>query len=116
MNPQEIPVDETVALSPNKFAREGYTFSGWNTEADGSGDSYTDGQEVKNIASKGEKVVLYAQWTPIPEQPVQPEVKPTTSVETKPQTNVPTGVKVGLSSAIILVIASLSLIVIKRKR
>ena len=126
MNPQEIPVDETVTLTPNKFAREGYTFSGWNTEADGSGESYTDGQEVTNIAAKGEKVVLYAQWTPIPEQPVQPEVKPTTPVqpevkpttpvETKPQINVPTGVKVGLSSAIILVIASLSLIVIKRTR
>ena len=123
MAPQEIGVDQTVALSPNKFASEdGYTFSGWNTEADGSGKSYADGQEVTNIAAKGEKVVLYAQWTPnspdpvVPEQPVQPEVKPTTPVETKPQTNVPTGVKVGLSSAIILVIVSLSLIVIKRTR
>lgn len=123
MAPQEIPVDEIVILSPNKFASEdGYTFSGWNTEADGSGKSYADGQEITNIAAKGEKVVLYAQWTPnkpdsvVPEQPVQPEVKPTTPVETKPQTNVPTGVKLGLSSAIILVIASLSLIVIKRQR
>lgn len=123
MAPQEIGVDQTVALSPNKFAsQDGYTFSGWNTKADGSGKSYTDGQEVTNLAAKGEKVVLYAQWTPnspdpvVPEQPVQPEVKPTTPVETKPQTNVPTGVKVGLSSAIILAIASLSLIVIKRTR
>ena len=65
MDPQKIPVGETTGLTPNKFAREGYTFSGWNTQADGSGTSYTDGQEVTNIAAKGENVVLYAQWTPI---------------------------------------------------
>ena len=65
MDPQKIPVGETTGLTPNKFAREGYTFSGWNTQADGSGTSYTDGQEVTNIAAKGENVFLYAQWTPI---------------------------------------------------
>ena len=65
MDPQQIPVDQAVGLTPNKFARVGYTFSGWNTQADGSGTAYTDGQEVTNIAAKGETVVLYAQWTPI---------------------------------------------------
>ena len=36
---------------------------GWNTKKDGSGDSYTLGQTVKNLSNKGNGVVtLYAQW------------------------------------------------------
>lgn len=45
---------ETLGLS-----RTGYTFSGWNTKADGSGDSYTDEQ----IVSLTENLTLYAKWT-----------------------------------------------------
>ena len=42
----------------NTFTREGYTFVGWNTKADGTGDSYSDHQEllVEN------NITLYAQW------------------------------------------------------
>ena len=86
MDPQKIPVGETTGLTPNAFARVGYTFSGWNTHADGSGTSYTDGQEVTDIAAKGKNVVLYAQWTPITYKVV---FKSTTETGTKqdPVTN-----------------------------
>ena len=45
------------ALNP-KFADPGYTFSDWNTSADGTGTTYTDG-EVYSFAAD---LVLYAQW------------------------------------------------------
>ncbi|MCC8356678.1 MAG: InlB B-repeat-containing protein [Oscillospiraceae bacterium] len=50
--------------------RDGYTFAGWNTEADGSGDSYW-GDDVysfeatNNNGNGGMKATLYAQWRAI---------------------------------------------------
>ena len=55
--------DISKNLTKNGFTRTGYTFTGWNTKADGSGTSYTDGQSVKNLSStNGATVNLYAQW------------------------------------------------------
>ena len=55
------------ALTPNAFTRPGYTFEGWNTQADGTGTSYTDQQSVSNLSSTdGETITLYAQWAEIP--------------------------------------------------
>ena len=48
----------TVTLSANKFTRSGYTFNGWNTEKNGSGDSYDDKEKVKLDSN----MTLYAQW------------------------------------------------------
>ena len=56
-------------LTPNAFERKGYGFLGWNTAADGSGTSYTDQQQVKNLAGNGETVTLYAQWAKGSSQP-----------------------------------------------
>ena len=56
--------DVTKTLTENGYTRTGYTFSGWNTKADGTGTSYTNSQSVKNLSStKGATVTLYAQWT-----------------------------------------------------
>ncbi len=56
-------------LSPNGYARTGYLFDGWNTEPDGTGTDYADGEEILNLTDRdyyahGEEgmVVLYAQW------------------------------------------------------
>ena len=43
----------------NGFTRSKYTFTGWNTKADGSGDSYKTGDKIPMT----DNVVLYAQWT-----------------------------------------------------
>ncbi|NLN66509.1 MAG: cell wall-binding protein [Clostridiaceae bacterium] len=52
-----------TALTANTFTRTGYTFTGWNTKADGSGIPYADGASVKNLTSTANGVVpLYAQW------------------------------------------------------
>ena len=55
------------ALTSNGFTRTGYKFNKWNTKADGTGTSYTNGQSVKNLTSThGATVNLYAQWTAQP--------------------------------------------------
>lgn len=48
-----------VTLTPNGFTRMGYTFTGWNTQADGNGDPYED-EETITIPSQD--ITLYAQW------------------------------------------------------
>jgi uncharacterized repeat protein (TIGR02543 family) len=48
----------TTAITLNSFARTNYTFTGWNTAANGSGYSYTDGSTYSFISD----VTLYAQW------------------------------------------------------
>lgn len=55
-----------VTLPAQSFRRTGYTFDCWkNTYGDGA--RYQDGAQVTNLAGKiqGDKVTLYAQWTPI---------------------------------------------------
>lgn len=49
---------ETKTLTANTFTRTGYTFTGWNTKADGTGISYTN----KHSITPTENLTLYAQW------------------------------------------------------
>ena len=60
MNSQSFTENEPQHLTTNAFTRTGYTFAGWKTAADGTGDSYTDGQSV-TLTTAG--LTLYAQWT-----------------------------------------------------
>lgn len=53
---------ETLELAKNSFEKDGYQFVGWNTEMDGSGDSYNDGDLVNLYDENKETIVLYAQW------------------------------------------------------
>ena len=53
-------IDNT--LTANTFTREGYSFTGWNTKADGTGTPYAD----KVIVSFDADTTLYAQWTQNP--------------------------------------------------
>lgn len=48
-----------TALNTNTFSKTNYTFTGWNTAANGSGYSYSDG----GVYSFAADVTLYAQWT-----------------------------------------------------
>ena len=55
--------DEAIALEPNTFTHDPYIFDGWNTQADGSGTSYADKENVKNLTSEPNgKFYLYAVW------------------------------------------------------
>ena len=52
----------TGSLKTNTFTNTGKTFAGWNTKADGSGASYSDGQLMSDIVESKEPLTLYAQW------------------------------------------------------
>ena len=61
MAPQVSNVAANLTL--NSFTRTGYTFNGWNTNADGtSGTNYADGASYPFTAN----VTLYAKWTALP--------------------------------------------------
>lgn len=50
-------------LNGNKFSKKGYVFVGWNTNKDGSGITYKNASNVKNLTTRnGDTVILYAQW------------------------------------------------------
>ena len=51
-----------IKLSSDVPTRNGYTFLGWNTQADGKGTAYASGAEYKHDQN-GNTVTLYAQWT-----------------------------------------------------
>ncbi len=49
----------SVSLTANTFTRTGYTFTGWNRNADGSGQSYADEAVLETNPGT---ITLYAQW------------------------------------------------------
>jgi uncharacterized repeat protein (TIGR02543 family) len=65
-----VPIDSTnyepgqtliVLGNTGNLVKAGFSFSGWNTEANGSGTSYTQGD---SFAMGSANVTLYAEWTP----------------------------------------------------
>ena len=52
-----------IKLSSSVPTRNGYTFLGWNTKADGKGTAYAAGATYTHDQDGG-TVTLYAQWTP----------------------------------------------------
>ena len=64
MDDMAFTYDQAKAITSNTYQRTGYTFTGWNTQPDGNGDAYTDGQSVNNLTTELNGVVtLYAQWS-----------------------------------------------------
>ena len=62
MEPMSVNPGVGNKLTGNTFTRENYTFTGWNTAADGTGMTYADGATVNFSAD----TTLYAQWTQNP--------------------------------------------------
>ncbi len=59
MEDQIFAAKQTKALSANAFTKADHAFCGWNTAPDGSGDAYTDKQQITVTSD----MTLYAQWT-----------------------------------------------------
>ena len=56
--------DTASPLTTNGYSLIGWTFSSWNTRADGQGTAYTDGQNVSTLVSENNgSITLYADWT-----------------------------------------------------
>ncbi|NSE79871.1 InlB B-repeat-containing protein [Coprococcus comes] len=53
-------VGSKIVIEQNGFARSGYTFTGWNTQADGKGTAYKAGN---SFTLTDKDTVLYAQWS-----------------------------------------------------
>ena len=53
---------EILESAADFFTRPGYTFTGWNTEPDGSGDSYGEDAVIETLTHA---TILYAQWAEI---------------------------------------------------
>ena len=51
----------TTVLPPSGLSKEGYTFAGWNTKAEGDGDTYQPGDTI----TIDENITLYAIWVPL---------------------------------------------------
>ncbi len=56
---QEADDDNKVTITTDRPTYEGYSFTGWNTKADGTGESYEAGQEYTLTSN----IKLYAQWS-----------------------------------------------------
>lgn len=54
-----LTAEKSVAVMAGEPVREGYTFGGWNTQADGHGTTYQPGQTFEIT----QNVTLYAVWT-----------------------------------------------------
>lgn len=50
----------TVLANTGNLAKEGFSFNGWNTAADGTGTAYAPGA---SLTIAGKHILLYAQWT-----------------------------------------------------
>ena len=62
MDESHFEYDREDTLNENNLTRDGYTFQGWSSSADGSAE-YSDAAEVKNLTSD-EEVTLFAIWEP----------------------------------------------------
>ena len=63
MDGQPMSCHASSTLHTCTFERAGYSFTGWNTEPDGSGASFEDGEPVTNLTLQDKATVtLYAQW------------------------------------------------------
>lgn len=63
MDSHTFTYNNTEKLSENQYKVVGKRFTGWNTKADGTGQSYDENYNESKISSKdGDLVTLYAQW------------------------------------------------------
>ena len=60
IDPATGAAGESVLVAENGFTLNNYTFTGWNTQADGKGTAYEPGASFTLTA---ENTVLYAQWS-----------------------------------------------------
>ena len=60
---QVFEYDEENNLNDVLYKKEGYTFDGWNTEADKTGTHYNNQALIKNLTSTKDTIIsLYAEW------------------------------------------------------
>lgn len=72
MESQDMVYGQPQSLAACAFTRTGYSFTGWATTPDGSGERYDDEEVVSNLATEaGATVTLYAQWESVQPSPIE---------------------------------------------
>ena len=65
MNDMACTYDMSYQLSENQYIRDKYRFVGWNTKADGTGQSFINKAYIENLCiTQDSMITLFAQWTP----------------------------------------------------
>lgn len=82
MPPQAMVYDLPAKLTANTFTKEGHSFMGWSTAADGNV-VYTDKQEVSRLSASG-TITLYAVWKPVEAPPAEDSASKPQVPESKP--------------------------------
>jgi len=59
MTSDNLTHSNNYTIKDNGFTRDGHTFTGWNTESDGSGTDYAAGAQISGVTAD---ITLYAQW------------------------------------------------------
>ncbi|MEY8390585.1 hypothetical protein D3Z36_05310 [Lachnospiraceae bacterium] len=63
MNEETFTCGKSRLLYKNKYKKTGYTFEGWNSRKDGTGDFYKEREDVEfKDQENGDTVVLFAMW------------------------------------------------------
>lgn len=63
MECDDVTYGNDYKIKENKFSYVGYKFTHWNTKADDTGTTYTDGETIRNLKYNNDDVItLYAQW------------------------------------------------------
>ncbi len=66
MNDIDCVYDVSIYLPTTTYVLDHWAFTGWNTAADGSGDSYSSSVSLRNLTDvDGGIATLYAMWTPV---------------------------------------------------
>ena|GEM_PF-2343364 len=60
MNSTDVDDKADYTVAANSFTHNGYKFSGWNTQADGSGTAYLAGATITGVQND---ITLFAQWS-----------------------------------------------------
>ena len=112
---QDFKYDEEQKLNTNSFTKKNYTFTGWNTEKDGTGNYYVNEQNIINMLTSGTQV-LYAQW-----ELTSIELEPSTDIiaPIKPEVQEElenTGVMSNILIYIVILMMSSAVLLIKRNR
>jgi uncharacterized repeat protein (TIGR02543 family) len=123
---------EPYTLLDNPFTRDGYTFGGWNTLADGTGTDYLSKEQITSFGTKD--LEFYAKWLKIGTSTVVDDTEndggtpastppasdtpntPSSPSSTSPQTGDRAGLQLAMLSCLTALIGTSAVFVSRRQR
>ena len=97
----QTPPLEDVTLSAQEPTRDGYTFVGWNTDSEGTGDDYSP-SDAYVMPGDGETDHLYALWQEVPATTATPTTTAPTTTVAPTTTEAPTTTATPTTTTVVL--------------